>query len=64
MRAVEQGWRPPCSTSETLLQPGNKTSLLSKMNVKTIKRSRLRRRVSRERERFWRDHEDDEILEQ
>ena len=51
--------------TETLLQPGNKTSLLCKMNVKTIKRSRIRRRVSRERDRFWKgDQEDDGILEQ
>ena len=35
------------------------------MNVKTIKRSRIRRRVSRERDRFWKgDQEDDGILEQ
>ena len=35
------------------------------MNVKTIKRSKLRTRVSREKEKFWKDSEqDDEQLEQ
>ena len=39
------------------------SSIIGEMNVKTIKRSRVRRGVSKER--FWKgDEDDDEILEQ
>ena len=44
-------------------QSRNRDNSSLEMNVKTIKRSRVRRRVSKER--FWKgDEDDDEILEQ